>query len=337
MKLSMAFSLVFGVLATFLFLILWWASHRTISPYDYDAGVVAGTPIPVTTRAKHLTLMTYNIGFAGGLEGLDGQVPSASKTRTNLDAMISTIKAQNPDILAVQEIDLDSRRSTYINEVEYIAQKAGYPYFAVAFTWDCRWVPHPMGFQFRKQFGKVLAAQAIFSKYPILSQSQLRFKKPRKNFWIYNLFYLERVAQTVQIDVGAPDPITVVNVHLEAWHPEERAIQTKAIRDQLAKNGTESTFLMGDFNAIPASATQRNGFIDDPKDDYRGDESLHPITTLLSEILPSPGHFTYPANQPTRRLDYIFYGTEFKLVDGRVVSSAVGSDHLPVVGEFTLP
>ncbi|MGI9303318.1 MAG: endonuclease/exonuclease/phosphatase family protein, partial [Gammaproteobacteria bacterium] len=44
---------------------------------------------------------------------------------------------------------------------------------------------------------------------------------------------------------------------------------------------------------------------------------------------------TFPAQAPTRTLDWVLYNSQFQLVEGGVVDIKL-SDHLPVVGRLRL-
>ena len=328
-----------GMVAGFVVLI-WWAAGTLIPTEDYTQGFMGTTSLdsPEVSEAA-FSVMTYNIGFGGGLGGLNAHVPNRAQIQQNLDKMVAAVRAQNPDILCVQEIDMASRRSTYIDEVRWIATQAGFPYYAVAYTWAQQWVPYPTTLDFRCHFGRTLAGQAVFSKFPIHAQQVLRFPKPGQNSWIYNLFYLDRVAQILTLDLGAQGLIRVVNVHLEAWNARSREAQVAQLLSTL---GTlDRTIVAGDFNTIPDVAQKRDQFSDDSEDDYRDDRSFSQISRHLSEVLPAAtpveesAQWTYPSDAPSRRLDYIFYGPGLTCSGSEVVQSAgSGSDHLPVAARF---
>jgi endonuclease/exonuclease/phosphatase family metal-dependent hydrolase len=48
--------------------------------------------------------------------------------------------------------------------------------------------------------------------------------------------------------------------------------------------------------------------------------------------------FTFPADSPTRRLDYIFFGRALTRISAEVVAPPPGphSDHLPIFAELEL-
>ena len=77
-------------------------------------------PLPDT-----LTILSWNIGYAGLGDNMDffydgGRRVRDSRERTarNLKEIVETISRVNPDIALLQEVDLDSRRSYRIREVD---------------------------------------------------------------------------------------------------------------------------------------------------------------------------------------------------------------------------
>ncbi len=324
-------------------LFVWWGTRPSLPKTLYQKGLLQHYPY-TPTLSSSLTLMTYNIGYAGGLDTLRGTHLKASEIQTNLDHIAQTILAHNPDVLCVQEIDLHSRRSRGIDEVAYLAKACHFPYVAIAYTWDCRYIPFPYTIRITRHFGRVLAGQAVFSKYPILSQTILRFPKPKKKSWLVNMFYLDRIAQTVCIKAPSDETFTVCNVHLEAWDKQARQEQAKEILFSLQPL-TNPTVIAGDFNALNPVATTQEGFPDEPGYSYNNDATLSQFldTQTLSSAprIQSPeeemAYWTFPSDAPTRRLDHIFYTHDaLYLRRAYLLKDATdASDHLPLIGEFS--
>ncbi len=322
--------------------LIWWMSRPSLSHTQWRFGDIISTNATPQTHTPTLKIMTYNIGFAGGIDGLTPSRLTRAESLNNLSHIIDTIATHAPDILTIQEIDLDANRSGYINQISEIATKAGYPYVAVAYTWDCRWVPYPTTLKLKTHFAKTTAANAVFSKYPIIGQHIIRFPKPKKNNWIYNLFYLDRVAQIVQIQYNS-HVIDVVNLHLEAWNKTDRESQMNTVTSYLSHT-KRPTIIAGDFNTTPHIASKKHQFSDDNRDDYRNDATLntllsHPnmIDTLATKTSQEERQFwTFPANSPSRRLDYIVVSTpDWTPITSHIIQPALGSDHLPVLTQLT--
>jgi endonuclease/exonuclease/phosphatase family metal-dependent hydrolase len=284
---------------------------------------------------QKIKLMTYNIGFAAGLNGLEGAIHSKEKINQNLTTISTLITTHNPDILTIQEIDIHSKRSCFINQISYLKNQCHFPYSAIDITWNCRYVPYPISFNFNTHFGKIKAAQVVFSKYPIINHAKLLFNKPKKNPWWYNLFYLNRVAQFVTIQLPSNQKIEIVNVQCDAFHPTERETQIAHVVSQL-KSLKHPHILCGDINAIPNSQQKSAPFSNNPKTNYTDTV----IDTLSTEYKTTPHHMTYPANQPNRQLDYILVSkglnrSSLEVLDINTIRTPnYPSDHLPLLAEI---
>ena len=285
-----------------------------------------------------LSVMTYNIGFGAGLGGLLGVTYKKDFVQANLDKMAETILKYNPDILCMQEIDVRSRRSFAINQVEFFAKKCGYPYVAVSYTWNRYYIPFPFTLDVRKHFGKVLAAQATFSKYPIKSNITLALPQVESRPWWYRFFYLNHVTQVVEVEVGDKS-VDIVNIHFEAFDKASRKKQAYYLIAELEEVCHDCPLIIaGDFNAV-AFKEGPLFFNDEPTVDYGSDHTLSLFTVLpfIDEVsFETPE--TFPANHPTRTLDYIFYAPKFMdVVESKRCDDAfTASDHLPIYTRFKL-
>jgi endonuclease/exonuclease/phosphatase family metal-dependent hydrolase len=300
----------------------------------------------VSATPEELKIMTYNIAYGGGLLNEEGRPESREFIENNLDLMMSQIKNENPDVLAVQEIDIYSNRSFGFDQMVLMAKECSFSYAAVAITWNKRWVPYPLTWNLKKQFGFVLAAQVVFSKYPITNQDVTTLIKPiNKPFW-YNWFYLDRVFQNVTIDV-AGNQLKVANVHLEAFDKETRLSQVRTLLDDKKINSDNLDIIVGDFNSIHSEWSIKTSFEDEPDISFDGDNSIAMILkeSGLKDIFSSKrlssnkeSFFTFPSNNPTRQLDYMFINTSsLSVKDVRILKSKDDiSDHLPIVSTLKI-
>lgn len=74
-----------------------------------------------------IKFMTYNVHHCN---------PPSKPGVIDVDAIAKVIKQENPDIIALQEIDVNTRRSGKINEAALLAQKSGYHSFHFSKTID---------------------------------------------------------------------------------------------------------------------------------------------------------------------------------------------------------
>lgn len=298
---------------------------------------------PATLPEQTFSVMTYNLGFA--CEDQKELSFEKSTCLKNLSAICETIKIYKPCILAVQEIDIHSKRSGFIDQIQYIQKNCGYPYVAVAITWNKKWVPYPFKLNPKYHWGKILAGQAIFSKYPLIKQDITVFTKPKSNHALYNWFYLNRIAQSVVIELENSKHVTLVNTHLEAFDKTTRQSQSNLLSTQLKTSLNHPLILCGDLNAIYGSIHRSFRFEDEPNVDYKNDTTLNNFIKLPcfkevfsdSRIMDKKPCFTYPSKNPNRQLDYMFYtSAHLELQESAVLDPAKGSDHLPIFSKFKL-
>ena len=180
------------------------------------------------TPASELRLLTYNIHHG---EGLDGKI--------DLDRIATLIKSQNPDLVALQEIDVKTARASGVDQAAELARLTAMHY----------------------AFGKFMDfdggeyGQMILSKYPILSSENLKLPEGVE----------PRAAMIAHIKVPQFEgPIYFVGNHLYATE-EQRSAQAQALVDRF-KDITDPVILAGDFNSEPKSPPMqrlhRAGWVD---------------------------------------------------------------------------
>lgn len=286
------------------------------------------------------------MGFAGGMNNLDGAVHSRGKIKRNLLSISETVKEHNINVLSVQEIDLNSRRSWFIDQVKSIAKECEFPYVAVAITWNKKWVPYPTTWKIWRHYGKTLAAQAIFSKFPITSQEILMFDKPKSRSPLYKLFYLDRLTQFVNLSLPNGKTISVGNLHLEAFDKVCRQKQGLILMDYVKRHYKDSPLILtGDFNAIYPNAKEQGPFPDEPKIEYKDDLTLQSIQSLgfLTDVFAEKRvdgleFNTFPCDTPNRQIDHVYHSNHFELESSSVETflPPFPSDHRPIVSQFRL-
>ncbi len=130
------------------------------------------------------------------------------------------IAAEGADLIGIQEVDINLKRSEYRNTIKEIAEAAGYShyYFCHAIYWE------------NGEYGTVL-----MSKYPIKSFRAVFLESHGDE---------QRAAGIAEIEIGGKE-ITFINTHLSLGDAEARREQFEA----LAELVRGKTYVMtGDFN-----------------------------------------------------------------------------------------
>ena len=286
-----------------------------------------------------IKVLSWNLGFlyGKGSEGPGYSLREKAFFTTQLDKLVREIDAWGADILCLQEIDFDSHRSAGIDMASYLAAKANYPYVAQAVSWEANYIPFPY-WPLKNNFGRMRSGGAILSKYPLKDHEVTLLAKPAAQPWWYNLFYLHRYYQRVTVELGKKK-IKLVNLHLEAFDKTDREGQVRKLVGKAELDKID--VIAGDFNMVPSSAMKKSKF--PGGDDYENDSSFAVMAKSgLSEVIPEEiyslseqSYFTFPAWAPDRRLDYIFYRPELKMMKAEVLRSAL-SDHLPIRASFQI-
>ncbi len=100
---------------------------------------VASTPLPAPEQVDSLKVMTWNIRYGAARipwfeDSCGDRVHmTESEVTSHLDSIAGYINADidTIDILLLQEVDVSSKRSNYVNQVQYLLDKTDYLNYAV--------------------------------------------------------------------------------------------------------------------------------------------------------------------------------------------------------------
>jgi len=242
-----------------------------------------------------------------------------------LPAIVDFLESQNADLLILQEVDLNARRTRRLNVAEEIARRL------------------QMNYVFGREFEELTQGsrtspayhgQATLSRYGLMNPRVIRFRL-QSSFWRPRWFlpriepFQERIGGRIALvaDISHGDQcLTVYNLHLESQgNSDLRHAQLEEVLLDAAKFAPQSPVLVaGDLNfdassALPAGATERLGFrsaIDLPS----------PHTT------PARGLF-----QRARSIDWAFLSGPIEAGRGLVHGDIKASDHYPISFTITFP
>ncbi|MBI5499826.1 MAG: endonuclease/exonuclease/phosphatase family protein [Deltaproteobacteria bacterium] len=294
---------------------------------------------PPVARASRIRVVSWNIAYARGRKDDAGDLRDEATIRRNLVGIAHLLRTLDADVVALQEVDFGAARTHGIDEVAWLAREAGYPWAARVETWNCRYIPFPY-WPPSQHYGRMRSGQAVLSRFPIASNVRHLLPQPDENPFWYNAFYLHRALQHVELSVGGGITLDVLNVHLEAFHQRNRERHADLLVSRVRSLPDRPRLVLGDFNAIPPEAVLRARFPDELETDMTTDRTIATVRTLgLQEALPPEtpdvDSFTFPADVPNRRLDYVWFSPDTRRISARVVREAGPlSDHLPVLAEI---
>ncbi|RKF21421.1 hypothetical protein DBZ36_01875 [Alginatibacterium sediminis] len=149
---------------------------------------------------------------------------SKDQIEANLNAIAQYIIEEDPDLVALQEIDAPSWWTGNVDQVRYLAEQSGFA-----------WSSH--GINTRNIFGNY--GTAILSKHPILAANRYNFAPspptPQKGFTHIEVLWQQQ-------------RVNVVSMHLDFARRSVRQTQSEAMNDLVRLNAAPS-IVMGDFNS----------------------------------------------------------------------------------------
>jgi endonuclease/exonuclease/phosphatase family metal-dependent hydrolase len=176
------------------------------------------------TAERTLKVLTYNIHHAN---------PPSKPGVIDVKAIAKVISESGADLVAVQEVDVRTRRSgTNLDQAAELAKLSGMPFYYFAKSLDYEGGDYGI---------------AILSKFPVLQGETLPLPLEGGE---------HRAMGVVTVEPVAGKKMLFANTHLDL-RANNRVLQVNFIKEYFAKQ-TLPAILCGDFNATPDSETIRS-------------------------------------------------------------------------------
>jgi endonuclease/exonuclease/phosphatase family metal-dependent hydrolase len=218
--------------------------------------------------------------------------------KLDLARIAKVINEQKPDLVGLQEVDRGVERTQRIDEIVELAKLTKMDY---AFAFNLKYQGGQYGV-------------AILSRKPILATDHRLYK---------NLREAERRGSIrAEVNIGG-QVVNFVTTHLDYQYEDGRVFETQQLLAGL-KDVKGPLVVVGDFNDVPSGGAYR-----------LMRESFDDAWSLTH---PSDEGFSYPAEKPTKRIDYIFTRTADGIRAKRGwIPDTLASDHVPVVADLDVP
>ncbi len=328
------------------------ASHHTAPPASVDT----------------ILVMTWNIRFGIGRAPWFGDscgdqvIYSADEVCSNLMGLANKINELQPDILLLQEVDVQSKKSGYIDELQWLLNHTYFNYGVYASYWQVQFVPSD-------GLGRIDMGNAILSRWKISEAVRIPLPLRGDQDALTKYFYLRHNILKTKIDLPGTDNFYAVNVHIEAFSTDDtKKIQVDLFKDELDKlAGAGKVFVAGgDLNLLPPGSDSTDYCDEDkcPGESFHGphDHPQHkegsnytpemswlqglydtyqcsvPLAEYLKDQRRYFTHTTNPNSFWDRKLDYLF--TNYRWVPGSDVTHQDIldlSDHAPVSVKLEVP
>ena len=329
-------------------------------PKEYTAKNLVSAPNKDT-----LTVATWNIRFGIGRANWFGDscgdlVLFDNETIIDgLELLAQKITDMDADILLLQEVDTDSKRSAYIDQVQWLLDHTSMNYGVYASMWEVQFVPSD-------GLGRVNTGNAILSKWPLSEAERIQLSLRGDQDALTKAFYVRR--NVLKAVVNYPgNPFWAVDIHASAFSNDDtkqkQFLEFKDVLDEINSKG-EIFVAGGDLNELPPGATKNNYCEEDrcpdelPEDDEGCDFSNETtwINPLYDTYVPSVSLVDYQQNEQlyfthasthdinderyqwNRKLDYLFTNTAWVPRSEITHQEAqLESDHVAVSAKWVVP
>jgi endonuclease/exonuclease/phosphatase family metal-dependent hydrolase len=311
--------------------------------------------------------MTWNIryGFARGPWFGDAcgykVIYSREEILANLRQLALRINQVNPDILFLQEAELNSSRSAYVNEVKWLLENTGFNYVAYGLQWKAQFVPSD-------GLGRVEESNAIFSRWKLKDARRFQLERRRDQGSLVRYFYERYCMVEATAEIPGFEELALLNIHAAAFATDDtKKKNLDQFRNELDHLSADGKFFLagGDLNTIPPGSIKTDYCLEDqcPGESFHqpGDNPYHkegsdytpekewlvPFYTSYRSVIPPAvylqdeesffTHTTRPAHFWDRTLDYLFTNGQWKKNSWFVRQDFLtDSDHAPVGGVLIL-
>jgi endonuclease/exonuclease/phosphatase family metal-dependent hydrolase len=345
------------VLFVLLVIVVWAA---TFHPAALQSEAVTCAQGALTLHSgQQLKIMTWNVQFMAGknyvffsdlAEGYaPDERPSAADITTTLGEVARVIRAENPDVVLLQEVDDGAARTDYEDQLARLLPllPPAYACHTSAFYWKAAYVPHP---RIHSATGMKLV---VLSKYQIASAQRHQLPLiPADPF--SQQFNLKRAILETHLPVEGGADFVALDTHLDAFAQGSDTMQRQVEQvDTLLAQLTDARMawaIGGDFNLLP-DAQARSRLTAGHDSFYNPQSEIAPLyehyqaaPVLAETVADAERWYTYIPNDPAiahadRTLDYLFFANNVQLGQHYVRQNDTQrvSDHMPLIVEFQLP
>lgn len=312
-------------------------------------------------------VMTWNIRFGIGRGPWFGDACSykviyaEEEIMSNLKLIAEKINLVKPDILLLQEADINSTRSAYIDQLRWLLDNTYFNYAVYGSQWKAQFIPSD-------GLGRMDESNAILSRWPLSEAVRIQLDLRKDQSSIVRYFYERCCMVKAKVDIPGFEGFYVVNIHASAFATDEtKHLQLVRFKEELDHISASGVIFVagGDLNTVPPGSEKTDYCIEDmcPGESFHqpGDNPFHkdgsdytPETQWLVPIyndykcafplnqyvLNQQLYFTHtirPEHFWDRTLDYLF--TNNRRQNGATIvhqDFQHESDHAPVSGKLVL-
>ncbi|HAF27429.1 MAG TPA: hypothetical protein DCG75_00130 [Bacteroidales bacterium] len=289
---------IIGVCILLFALFVAYASISDYRPKSTELIFESESPDTIDVN-KSLNLMIWNIGYCGLSDDMDFFYDGGKQVRTSKENVNENFKFINStlhhndslDFILLQEVDLHSKRSYYINELDSFILTL--PNFKSFFgkNYDVTFVPTPP----TNPLGRVKSGLVSFTEFN--PKSVTRFSFPGNYSWPVKLFMLDRCFLVKRFPTNNQKELIVINTHNSAYDDGSlKKQQMEYLKIFLTAEYEKGNYIIvgGDWNQNP------------PDIDYSDIKENSPtkrfvLNPINKDYLPDDWTWFYDSENPTNR------------------------------------
>lgn len=346
----------------------YWSSCSLLSPdiTNNDTEQPSSEWILADTlqQGDTIKVVTWNIKFGAGKANYytdchDKNVHFQSRDiRTNVKSIVQALESINPDIVLLQEVDFNSKRSAYLNELQYLLNETNLNYAYYVPEWKENFVPVD-------GLGYINAGNAILTKAPIQGVDFFPLPNNKPTDKTTSIYYFEPNITEVELIIGKNKRLFVLNSRFSEFEDHEfKKSQVLRIQDRAKELiGLGHVVIVGGcFYSLPPNTSNTTDFEDEICTDDKWNSVKYatensPVQSLYGILTPAVSQSNYgSSNAPyfthsrsstepwNRKTDYLFVSknvtvlkniTHQLAIDGLSVKDL--SDHCPIEIHFQIP
>lgn len=306
-------------------------SYFTITEYkpkDIEELTIANNQNKKVNIGEDISVLAFNIGYASlGKDedfvldgGTKGRPDSKEVVEKYFEGIKSLLIDNKSDIYLLQEVDHNSRRSYFINEISEIESLLGQSYNSTfAYNYKANFVPFP--FSLKDYLGRVQSGIMSLTNYEVKSSERYQF--PGAFSWPVRTVNLKRAMMVNVLPINNSDKeLIVVNLHMSAYDGDGslRALEMEMLKEFLVQQNELGNYVLvgGDFNQTFPEA----------KGIYPTKEGYYIAHPIEDSFLPNGFKFAIDSTKPTNRLlnqpyDENSSNTQYYIIDGFIVSNNI--------------
>lgn len=245
------------------------------------------------------SIMIWNIGYCGLGADMDFFYDGGKQVRSSKQNVINNyyfVKSElknndTLDFIMLQETDIRSKRSYYINEVDSFSKLLNHYYSYFGANYDVKFVPSP----FTNPLGTVKSGLNSFSKFKPARVTRYSF--PGNYDWPVSLFMLDRCFLVKRFPTNNGKEFILINTHNSAYDDGSlKKQQMEYLKRFLLSEYEKGNYIVvgGDWNQNPPQVD----YSEIRKNSLAKRFVLNPIN---ADYLPSEWNWVFDPSTPTNR------------------------------------